>query len=1197
MKAKHFICMLFMLLLSSSVMKAYNVRFYVNGQVYSETTAKSGQTITLTPPNREAIDCPFSIYFNGWSTNDDPMNPKLIKGDPTGASMALPTYTVKGDVNFYAMWNLGYDLVYCLDYYTVTIGATENGSISTTDFYDGEYFRGYTCVETKAGNNKAYKVLKGSAIALEATANEDYEFDSWSIGFNRDVQQSGNKTRIVVNSDGYVSAQFKEKEKAPVVDYTALDAKMQEASSYLWNDLLDDKYEEIRWTLSYAIEDAESLKTGDKTQAEIDEGVQTLANALTKAMNDKESIDNAEKNDSSKVDFTALDAKMQEASNYLWNELQEDKYEDIMWTLRNAIEEAESLKMFDRTQAEIDEGVNALAEALTKAMNDKKAIDDAPPVQKIDYSDLATLHNIVLNYYLTIYSESKYEEPVSKLYAVLIKSLNMYNNQNAKSQQEVNDLINELSQVYEAAKLEVAAIDNAGKSPSKLAFEAVYEEANNYYNEIYYDYSAIASSFRSEYNSAAMRVTWGGSVTDEEYDKATAAIEKALKKAKEAVAAAKVGYNEKELTDAISDAVIYYKGIVNDYAGIAATLAAEIEKANSAKANLTCQADVDNAVVDIQNALADAMAAVKSVLPSADQKQSLAFVTTSTEYSYNRKQYGYDGQGRIAQALGMSLNSSNNTWMLDTCYTYEYPDQYTTIEYAKTTHYDPEFVDGNPVYKWEWMHKKVTTTTATAKEVKLYYYDNYEDAWSDEASSTETTAYDEQGREVKIISDYNMKEIVYEGNRKTVTKYDSYGGEGSYTPANREATEKDENGNLLLKQSYNYINGEWMLGNVDEYKYSDDNVYLGNINSYYSNGEFRYSSDNTYTVERDAQGRITKKIKNNGGATYSTIEYNGYVATESIGSEKVITRVLDSEGNLMRYTVKEYGKDWNIGKYVWRTIKDVKYEYDKSVLAADVVGGMKYIKEPGTSEYEDDPANVSYKLKYALAKTTNNGVYDKTQNIYSLQPVTVKPATYDMSAAEPVITIPVATIVDKVECDEGAVVEIVDEAGNVVFEKKITHEDFDSEKGMFSDGKMNIQGFSKTYRKPVAHEFDEKKEEMMMSAAKGVKKMAEPVKILADATVIGEGRYFVQIAGGAVKVNGKPINQVMTVLNIGINDSVTGDVNNDGVVTREDAVMIMNYYLGMTVEGFNVSAADVDGDGSVTMSDANAVINICLEKK
>ena len=40
-----------LLLLSTSALKAYNVTFYVNGQVYSTTNVeKSGQEITLTPP-------------------------------------------------------------------------------------------------------------------------------------------------------------------------------------------------------------------------------------------------------------------------------------------------------------------------------------------------------------------------------------------------------------------------------------------------------------------------------------------------------------------------------------------------------------------------------------------------------------------------------------------------------------------------------------------------------------------------------------------------------------------------------------------------------------------------------------------------------------------------------------------------------------------------------------------------------------------------------------------------------------------------------------------------------------------------------------------------------------------------------------------------------------------------------------------
>ena len=1259
------------------------------------------------------------------------------------------------------MWNLGYSLIYSFDYYTVTVNNSENGTVETTQYFGGDYLSDYVWASAQSDNAILYKVLKGNPIAFEAKANEGYEFDSWAVGFNRGVQQSDNKVKIIVNSNGVLSASFHE--KAPEVDFTPLNTVINEARNYMSEELKEDKYEsvrltlynaveeaeslktnnktqaeidagvwalrdvlkqakndketidnaeqndsskvnydalnnkqtealnyinnvlmadgkydDVRWTLQSAVEEAESLKMFDKTQAEIDAGVKALSDALTKAMNDKAAIDEAEKNDSSKVNYTALNEKITEARsyasneledskyddvrwplynaieeaeslkmfdrtqaqidagvkalsdaltkamndkavidndssnvnytalnekitearNYASNELEDSKYDDVRWPLYNAIEEAESLKMFDRTQAEIDAGVKALADALTKAMNDKKAIDEKAPDPVINYENLTALYNEGVYYYYAIADKSKYSEPANKLLNELLDVMTMIDNKTATSQQQVDNAYNHLSETFVEVKEAVAAIDKAedeGKSVSRKAFEAVYEEAKAYYNEISYDYGDIASSFQSEYNRAASKVTWGGSVTDEEYDAATATIEKALQKAKEAVAAAKVGYNEKELTDAISDAVVYYKGIESDYADIAATLAVAIDKANTAKANLASQADVDNAVVGIQNAVADAMAAVKKATPSAEQKQSLAFVTTNDGYSYHRKQYGYDAQGRITQAFGMSLNTNDNTWRLDTCYTYEYPDQYTAIEYAKTTHGEPEFVDGTPVYTWEWMHKIVTLTTGDAKEVKIYYYDNGKDDWSSEASSTETTVYDQQGREVKIISEYNMKEIEYEGNKKTVTTYDSYGGEGSYTPYRRETTARDDNGNLLLKQSYYYQNGAWVISNEYEYKYSDDNVYLGYVNTYYTNGNVQYTSDNTYRVERDAQNRIVKKVKSNGGSVYSTIEYNGYVATENIGSDKIITRVLDSEGNLMRYTLKENRKNWNTNRWEWITKVDMKYEYDKSVLAADVVGGMTFLREPNSDDYgEDDPACVSYKLKYALAKATNNGIYDKTQNIYSLQPVTVKPASYDLSAAEPIITIPVATIVDKVECDEGAVVEIVDEAGNVVFEKKITSEDLDAENGMFSQGSMKIQGFSKTYRKPAAHEFDAKKEETMGAKSKGLRSAFVAMASSDDAAVIGEGRYFVQISGGAVKVNGKAINQVMSAMTV--SNAMRGDANGDGMITIADANMIMNYYLGNKVENFNAGAADVNGDGKISVADANAVVNIYIEK-
>lgn len=58
-----------------------------------------------------------------------------------------------------------------------------------------------------------------------------------------------------------------------------------------------------------------------------------------------------------------------------------------------------------------------------------------------------------------------------------------------------------------------------------------------------------------------------------------------------------------------------------------------------------------------------------------------------------------------------------------------------------------------------------------------------------------------------------------------------------------------------------------------------------------------------------------------------------------------------------------------------------------------------------------------------------------------------------------------------------------------------------------------------------------------------------------------------------------------------------GDVNGDGVVTREDATIVVNIYLTGNMNGYSMRKADIDGDGTITMSDANAILNISLRRE
>lgn len=106
-----------------------------------------------------------------------------------------------------------------------------------------------------------------------------------------------------------------------------------------------------------------------------------------------------------------------------------------------------------------------------------------------------------------------------------------------------------------------------------------------------------------------------------------------------------------------------------------------------------------------------------------------------------------------------------------------------------------------------------------------------------------------------------------------------------------------------------------------------------------------------------------------------------------------------------------------------------------------------------------------------------------------------------------------------------------------------------------------------------------------------------------------EGREIKVFSGtGKITVSGKPtfsplrpakgcVWDASRLSSDGIIDIVAapyilGDANGDKVVNMADANLIVNYFLGIPVEGIDMEAADVDGDGKVTMADANEIANI-----
>lgn len=734
------------------------------------------------------------------------------------------------------------------------------------------------------------------------------------------------------------------------------------------------------------------------------------------------------------------------------------------------------------------------------------------------------------------------------------------------TQDDVDAVAKTLSVAYDDAK------NNAQKVVNTDEFYKAYNAAKAYYDEISGTYSEIASGFKSDYYNVSIDVLWGFAETQKQVNTITTQILKAIKKAKDAVAKAKAGYDLKELTNAIADAISYYNNIVDDFADVAAELRLAINAANQTKENVASQAQIDNEVIAIQNAVAEAMASVKSAVGEETKKQGLAYITYSDGNNYRRKQFAYDEQGRVTQALGLVYNKDEETWDLDTCYVYEYPDQFTTIEYGKIENrYASTLIGTTRKYSWEWMYKRVTVKTGNAQEVKTYSYDRDNEEWLDEPDETIITEFDQQGRMTKKISQYYLTECVYEGNKKTTTQYSCWDGTGNYSPDRRSVEERDANNNIILLEDYNYVKGDWMIGNKKEYFYTNDNTYAGMKSYGFSNGVQSYVADDTYRIERDGQNRIVSKIRNSNNQVYSTISYDGFVATEKVGTDKEYIRVVDAEGNLTRYTLKE---KW--GKTEMRKVLDVRYEYDRSILADDVLGGVVYLREPSQYDYDDPrPDQITYKLKYALARQIVCGAYRDIETIYSLQPTTVHPAQYDPDAAEPVIVIPIATIVDKVDLDDGAVIEIVDEAGKVVYETVFDKNDPDGTN--IQDGNVNIKNVHHSYHKPGVQDFDEKEVQEMKGVAYSRilnYRRAAKARVAEEnvATTISTGRYFVQIGGGAVKINGKAVKQISALMNIEEKEDIPTDINNvvSGIQERNDSKpskMFINGHLVIKKNG------------------------------
>lgn len=64
-----------------------------------------------------------------------------------------------------------------------------------------------------------------------------------------------------------------------------------------------------------------------------------------------------------------------------------------------------------------------------------------------------------------------------------------------------------------------------------------------------------------------------------------------------------------------------------------------------------------------------------------------------------------------------------------------------------------------------------------------------------------------------------------------------------------------------------------------------------------------------------------------------------------------------------------------------------------------------------------------------------------------------------------------------------------------------------------------------------------------------------------------------------------------------VNTVLKGDVNGDGTVDTQDAILVIQEYLGESPAGFNSSVADMNGDGNIDTQDAILVIEKYLSNE
>lgn len=105
------------------------------------------------------------------------------------------------------------------------------------------------------------------------------------------------------------------------------------------------------------------------------------------------------------------------------------------------------------------------------------------------------------------------------------------------------------------------------------------------------------------------------------------------------------------------------------------------------------------------------------------------------------------------------------------------------------------------------------------------------------------------------------------------------------------------------------------------------------------------------------------------------------------------------------------------------------------------------------------------------------------------------------------------------------------------------------------------------------------------------------IKIKTPANI---GSYPVKVDGITLKTNdskgfaGTDFSMNLNITSNGSASTISGDVNNDGIVNVVDVVLLKKYLVNDIDDDFNKSVADINGDGVINVFDITSLINLAL---